>query len=227
MTETNLAVTEATDTPLLPLTQYAAQPDAVRTELYQLVCRTLQAVKAAIAAVTAQHEPGIREANELHATRLAAKREALGAYPDHEKVLKRLVLDYDQHEERLRIERERVAAEAARQAEETARLEEAAALEAAGETAAAEAVLEAPPIAVSVRVERVVPQVAGIQTRETWHAEVTDLRALCRAIGTREVPTEAVTPNMARLNAAARGLRENLRWPGVRAVAERGVASKR
>lgn len=69
------------------------------------------------------------------------------------------------------------------------------------------------------------PEVAGISRRETWHAEVLDMRALVRGVAEGNVPLAAIEPNQRFLNGQARALRAELRYPGVRAVPKRTIAS--
>lgn len=64
----------------------------------------------------------------------------------------------------------------------------------------------------------------GVSTRQTYKAEVTDLKLLCGAIARGEVPTSYVTANLTSLNARARADGMMLQIPGVRVVVEAGVA---
>lgn len=64
----------------------------------------------------------------------------------------------------------------------------------------------------------------GVTTRQTYKAEVTDLKLLCGAIARGEVPAGYVVPNMTALNARARADGMLLAIPGVRVVVEAGVA---
>ena len=66
----------------------------------------------------------------------------------------------------------------------------------------------------------------GVTLVTRWKAEVTDLRALCRAIGEGVVPVECVVPNLVTLNKMAVALKQSLGYPGVRAVAEQGIAAR-
>jgi hypothetical protein len=68
-------------------------------------------------------------------------------------------------------------------------------------------------------------EVTGISRRETWRAEITDLRALVRGVAAGDVPLAAIEPNHKFLNGQARALRSELRYAGVRAVPERTIAS--
>lgn len=140
-------------------------------------------------------------------------------------------------QESKRREAERAAQEAARRAIEEERLAEAIEMEKT-DPGAAQALLEAP-IVVSATVESTVPEIAGMSERETWSAEVTDLKALLWHIvvgggfvthfGEFEHISpdfahpellECVEPVMARLNDLARAQKSMLALPGVKAVSK-------
>ena len=153
-------------------------------------------------------------------------------------------------EERLRkIEEERIASErkaeqerleAERKAEEERLLAEAEAAEKRGDKEAAEALATAAvetteqykevaatlaqePIYVPpVVVPKAVPKMQGGPVyRETWFAEVTDIKALCMAVATGKAPAECVMGNMPVLNKMAVALRSSLNIDGVAARSKR------
>lgn len=63
-------------------------------------------------------------------------------------------------------------------------------------------------------------ELKGMTTITNWHAEVTDLKALCLAVGQGRCPTAYVEPNMPALNKQAISLRAEMKIPGVRSVSE-------
>lgn len=69
--------------------------------------------------------------------------------------------------------------------------------------------------------------VEGQTVRATWSAEVTDVMALVKAIADGTVTPEAIVPNTKFLNQMARAMRENLKWPGVRAVKKTSLSRAR
>ncbi len=71
-----------------------------------------------------------------------------------------------------------------------------------------------------------VPKASGAHVRETWSAEVVDLMALARAIVLRQAPLYLIQGNMAELNTAARTLRGEFNYPGVKAVSKKGISSR-
>lgn len=221
-----ITLPEVVPPPLVPIEWYRAADDAVRAELYRATERLAQAVQAAQAAIRAQRDPDIAAAHAQHRALTAARAAALAPYVEHEQALKRLLVQYAAHEEAVRQERQRLADEEARRFEEAARLAAAETAEEAGDAARADAILNHPLAPPAVAVPRAVESRAS-NMREVWDAEVTDLVALCRAIGAGTVPPTAVVPNGIVLRNAARALRAQLAWPGVRAVRSTSVAVRR
>lgn len=60
----------------------------------------------------------------------------------------------------------------------------------------------------------------GLGIRRTWGAEVFNLKMLCAAVATGEVPESYVQPNLVALNARARSDQSMFKVPGCRAVAK-------
>ncbi len=142
-----------------------------------------------------------------------------------ERTIKRAVLIYTQEAERKRRE-------------EQARLDEEAAaerkrLQAMAETQRDEGHTDLADVsqerAETVAVPTVVspPTPTGpVHVRTTWSAEVVDLAELVKACAEGRVPLALLTPDMPSLNAMARTQKERFDIPGVRAVAEQGVAAR-
>lgn len=79
-------------------------------------------------------------------------------------------------------------------------------------------------------VPKAAPAVAmpkGFSVRETFHAEVTNLALLCRAISEGKVPANYVTANMTALNARARADKRGMDVPGVKAVPDNSATQRR
>jgi len=130
---------------------------------------------------------------------------------------------WEREEERKRQEAERIAQEAARKQAEDDALAAAAALEKQGTPEAkaeAEALINEPVAVPQVVVPTSKPAGFGAFTRETWKAEVTDVKALARAILAGQVPQEAITGNTVFIGQQVRSLKASLKWPGVRTWAE-------
>jgi len=101
-----------------------------------------------------------------------------------EAIVKQKILAWDQEQERIRQEAQRKAeaeAKAKEEAERKARAAEMEMLEV--DDADIEAVLSAPSTAVAEVVQPTYQKVSSISTRANWCAEVTDLKALFKALG--------------------------------------------
>lgn len=170
--------------------------------------------------------PHKQRAHELHRGICAEETKAKAPLAEAERILKRSMAEYHEKQERARREEQRRLEAEARAREEAERLEEAAALEAEGRQVEAERLLEEPAPILQVAPQPVA-KVAGVQMREEWSGEFTDLRALCAAIGAGEAPVSLVVGNQTTLNALARSLKNELRYPGVRAVSRTTVAAAR
>lgn len=122
-------------------------------------------------------------------------------------------------QERLRREEElRVQAEERKRAED-ALVAEAAAAEASGEHAIADAILELPVETPRVVLPSSVPKVEGLRERPLyWSAEVYSLKMLVQAVAEGKVPLQAIQPNETFLNTQARAMKSTLAYPGVKAV---------
>jgi len=94
----------------------------------------------------------------------------------------------------------------------------AAAAEEKGQTEKAEALREQ---AEATPVPTVAPSVqatAGVSQRKNYRAEVTDKMALIKAVAEGKVPDVVLVADMKVLNAQARALKDNMAYPGVKAV---------
>jgi hypothetical protein len=138
---------------------------------------------------------------------------------------------YKKEQDKKRLEEEEIARQEAikiemerRKKEEEERIAQAAELEKAGATEEAEALVAETIEEAEKPVEIYIPptetqkiKLEGATIKEYWHAEVVDLRALCRAVADGR-PLAYIEPNMTALNAQARSLKGELHIPGVKAV---------
>lgn len=67
------------------------------------------------------------------------------------------------------------------------------------------------------------PAAAGVSYRDNWKAEVTDLMALVQAVAGGKAPIDYLLPNATVLNALAKGKKETMAIPGVKAWNDRVV----
>ena len=147
---------------------------------------------------------------------LQAEKDDTGPYNTEKTRLGGLLTAYQAVERRKREEEERLAREAAlKQAEEDA-LQRALELAAAGESEAADAVLEEEVIAAPVVIQAAAPKPTGSVARKTYIAEVTDLKALVAAVAAGTVPLMAILPNESFIGNQARAMKEAFSMPGVK-----------
>lgn len=68
--------------------------------------------------------------------------------------------------------------------------------------------------------------VKGSNVRKTYAAEVTDLMALAKGVVAGTVPITCIKADQTALNGMARAMKEAMKYPGVRLVTKRSVASR-
>lgn len=194
---------------------------------YAAACEFLKAIKALRTEIADTFGPHITRAHEAHRALLKEKADAEAPLVEAERIAKAQLVEWDQAQERERRAEQARIQEALRRQDEEQRLNDAIALEAAGETAEAEALIEMPIAPVAVAVAPTTPKVSGIAYRETWSAKVTDLSALARYVAANPQFANLLSANMPALNAQARSLKGALSIPGVEAVCTRDVAAAR
>lgn len=147
---------------------------------------------------------------------LQAEKDDSGPYNTEKARLGGLLTAYQSEQRRLREIEEQKAREAAqKQAEEDA-LQRALELAAAGESEAADAVLEEEVIAAPVVIQAAAPKPTGSVARKTYSAEVVDLKALVAAVAAGTVPLMAILPNESFIGNQARAMKEAFSMPGVK-----------
>ena len=128
----------------------------------------------------------------------------------------REMVDWDTEQERKRREAERkLNEEAQRKAQELA--------EANGDSEEAKELIAATP---PVIVPKATPKVEGVSYVERWSAEITDLKALCLAVGQGKQPLTLIQANLPALNGMARSLKTAMQIPGVKAIVTRDVSRR-
>lgn len=133
-----------------------------------------------------------------------------------ERQLKSAILTWDQEQERIRQAAQRKAQEEAERLERERNLAAAVAAEQAGaDEEQVTAIMEAPPVAVAPVLAPSYQRAAGVSSRDHWVAEVTDIKALCRAIAAGKASTEFVMPNQSALDKTASALKLTMAVPGV------------
>lgn len=143
-----------------------------------------------------------------------------------EQIIKKKMISYAQEQERIRHEAERKR----REEEDRLRLEaEAKALEAMeqGDDTRADEILEQAEMAPPPAVYTPPPAKAqGISQRDNWKAELTDMKALARAVADGKAPVTLLQLNSVVAGQMARSLKDAMSYPGVRFYNDPTIAAR-
>lgn len=197
-------------------------------ETYNLAANTLIEISQLEKQIRDHHAPIKTAAFNAHKTAVAAEKRLLDPLDEAKAIIKRSISNWTIEQDNIRREAQRKideAEKAKKKAAEDLILQAALEAEQAGVSSkVTEAIIETsvaqPPIK---PIQTTYRKVEGVSTRETWHAEVTDILALCKAISEGKVSSDLITPNMYKLNIEARLKKDKLTIPGVQAIKEVGV----
>lgn len=170
-------------------------------------------------------DPHIKRAHDAHKSLVAEKKEHETQLIEAEGHIKRAMIGFQQEQERIRLEAEARAQEAARKEREKMEAQAAKAAE-KGKVERAEALQQQAAAIVTPILAPTTPKVSGISTRTTYKATVVDKLALIVAVAEGKVPLNALDVNMPFLNNQARAMKETLAYPGVKVEQETGIASR-
>ena len=126
----------------------------------------------------------------------------------------------EEQEARRREEERRLQEEARKRAEEEA-LRQAIEAEEAGEKEEAEQIMAEPVYVPPIRVASEIPKSKESHIRETWSAEVINLKDLIMAISQGKAPLQSVQADMTFLNGQARAYKQALSIPGVHSISKK------
>ncbi len=194
---------------------------------YQAAGKNLQVINGYLKALDEHRKSLTRPLDETKRGIMELFAPSQNELDDAVRSVKRSMADWHAADLRAKAEAERIAREA--QEEERRRLEaEAKAAEAEGDIdLAMDKTFEASMVATPILAPQT-PKVTGISHRETWHAEVTSLHSLVAAAAQNpQAYLMYLTPNMQALNSVARTQKAALDIPGVKPVAEQGIAAGR
>jgi hypothetical protein len=225
---TNSAATDDLTDKVMTLPQVAKSLIVMDQETYDLAVDKLGAVVAMRREITEYHAPLKQKAHEAHQAICDAEKTLLAPVAEAERILKRSIADYHTEQARIQAERERIARE--EQERILAEAVEASILAAEKEGATTEevkAIINQPIVAPKIHIPPTYQAAAGISIPKTYHAEVTNIRELCRAVAKGEAPETYVTANMPCLNGVARSTRGMAKIPGVRIVEDANVRAGR
>src|ERR1700746_1300528 len=160
-------------------------------------------------------QPLKKQTDEAHKSVVAKFREGDDPAARAELAHKRELRRWEDEQERIKQELQAKAQREAEAREAADRAAQAAFAEEEGAMEEAQAVVNAPSVAVAEPVPDTYQRVSGVSKRENWQAEVRNLKALCAAIGKGTVTVNSVPPNQQVLNARAKADRETMNVPGV------------
>lgn len=194
---------------VLPVVAQARELVITTREDCDRAAEILQATKALLAESDAVFGPVMRAALESHRAAVAAKKKVDAPLKEAQGIIRPKVAGFLAEEDRRRREAEARAREQA----ERALLDEAVALEAAGDPETAQVILEAAPTLAVRSLPTYRPE--GVTPRESWKFEVISLN---------QVPREYLVPDEQKIGAVVRALKDKTAIPGVRVWREARIA---
>lgn len=155
----------------------------------------------------------------------AVLKSSMLAYSNEQEQLRRI--EQAKLDEAARVERERLAAEAAQRDAEAKAAADAGNAEEAERIASEAAALQATAsMTTAPVVAKSVEKVSGIATRTTWKAEVTDMMALVKFVAANPHMIDLLQVNTTTLNQHAKATKDNTKIDGVRVYSEQVLASR-
>lgn len=165
------------------------------------------------------HKPIKQKTDMAHKEAVATEKRALDPLDKADDIISEELSRWDVEQERLRKEAQAKADAEAKRLADLAATAEAKAAKANGATQeVVDAILTAPVPVPSPVVLPTFQKADGLSTRKTWAAELSDIKALCRAVAEGKASPEYVLPNMVALNKLASAMKTTFNIPGVRAV---------
>lgn len=201
-------------------------------EAYDESANFLKIVKGLRQEIDKTFDQNIKDAHALHKNLVATKKVHSDPLDRAEAIVKSKSIAFIREQEQRAAEAARIAAEAARKAEDKRKAEleaQAKAWEAKGNAekaeerraAAAEVFVPVPEIAPTFQ------RATGQAIKKLWKCEVTDVKLLCKAIVDGVLPETMVLPNSTALNALARTMEDKKQYSGLRFYAEDSLAVRR
>jgi len=135
--------------------------------------------------------------------------------------LNKIMVDFIEEQEARRREEERRLQEEARKRAEEEALRQAIEAEEAGEKEEAEQIMAEPVYVPPIKIASEIPKSKESHVRETWSAEVINLKDLIMAISQGKAPLQSVQADMTFLNGQARAYKQALSIPGVHSISKK------
>ena len=182
----------------------------------------LQGIKALRKQIADVFDPHITRAHQAHKALVKEKADAEAPLTEAETTIKGRLKTYDDAQEKIRAEAQRVADAAALKVEQDKVLAQAAAMEieaaATGDTqlqADAEALISQPVYIAPAQVAKATPVISGISYATTYSARVVDKLKLIQFVAANPQFVGLVDANQVALNQQARSLKTAMQIPGV------------
>ena len=212
------AIIEQTEQKALSIPDQAKALTVASNEDYTQGETLLSSCKQLETEIHAAFDPIVEKAHLAHKEAVAQRAKYLNPIEEGRKILKQKMIAFQQEQERIRREEQaRLEAEAQKRAEDEA-LALASQAEAEGNTEMAEAIISEPVQAAPVVLPKMAPKASRLSAGKTlWYAEVTDIKALCKAIADGKASINLIEPNMTALNNMARAMKSTMNIPGVQA----------
>jgi hypothetical protein len=186
-------------------------------EHYSAAAGFLKEIKACRKRIADVFGPIVKAAHEAHKRAKAAQTEADDPLDQAEGLIKGAMVSYDTRQAEVASQRQIEAEAAARRAEEQRVIDQAVALEQAGEVEAAQELIAAPVVAPVVMVESATPTVEGISIRAVWQFQVTDPNL---------VPREWLIVDEKKVGAYVRAVKAQAFIPGIKVFPVRSMSAR-
>ena len=197
----------------------------VSQEDYNLANDFGKRIKQSMKTIDEYCDPVIDAAHKAHKAACDQKKALYAPFEAAKKIVDAKQIEWYRKEQARAAEELRKSEEEARRKAEEEALANAQALQDAGMTQAAEAVLDTPVVIQKITVAEPI-KAGGESFRETWGSEVVDLMALVKAVAAGTQPLAYLEPNTTALNSAARMFKGTVQIPGVKITSETIIARR-
>ena len=205
------------ETEAIAIPEQARALQVTSNETYQTAGNMLIQIKGLRKKIGEVFRPMKAAAVKAHKAVLEQERIADAPLVKAENIIKPALAKWDYDQEQIRRQAEIKAQAAAKEAEDKRKLDEAVALEQAGDKEAADEVMDEPVYVPPVIVAKTVPKVAGMHFTKRWVFEVTDVS---------KVPRQYLSINEKAIRKVVEGLKGATQIPGVRAYQTTGVSGR-
>jgi len=205
----------------------AKQIQVVDQKSYNYAAEALMLINDLEKEVKRYHEPIKTAAYSAHKVAVATEKKYLDPLQRSKAIIGKTIAIWEIAQRQIQEEKRRAAMELARKAEEESRLLRA--IEAEKENKPEAEINQIIETIKPVKVEKVEPtfeRMHGLGVRETWSAEVVDLKLLCAAAIAGEISLDCILPNMPVLNSFARDKKNEMNIPGVVAVKNTSITAR-